>query len=387
MIQFSVVFNYKNRLRKNGTGLIQIRAYQDGKCRFFSTNIYVTPYQWSKKKKIVIDHPNTFHLNGLIRTQTNELEAYALDLTKQHGAVTLQQLDGFFKYDDIKSFTSFWKYELQHNETLAEATKTRHKTTLNYWRAFKKDILFSELDYALIDEFNTFLYKKKIKANTIYNHHKQVRKYINLAIRKSMFDVNKNPYLQFKPKTEKTKRTVLTENEVQLLEQLTFAPEDNYLERIRDMFLFSCYTGLRFGDTSQLTTQNIEQDKQGLVLKLIAQKTNKQLILPLYKLHNEKPQLIIKKHLPDYLKPTDFIFHNYANQYFNRALKVIAKKAGINKKVTSHVARHTFATHLANKVPIHILKAILQHSKIETTMIYLHLSNKMVNDALDSVDW
>jgi site-specific recombinase XerD len=85
--------------------------------------------------------------------------------------------------------------------------------------------------------------------------------------------------------------------------------------------------------------------------------------------------------------PHVLVFHKYTNQYFNRILKLLAARAGINKVITSHVARHTFATHLASKIPLPILKSILQHSKIETTMIYLHLSNKIVNDALDGVDW
>ncbi|WP_052600380.1 site-specific integrase [Aureispira sp. CCB-QB1] len=153
------------------------------------------------------------------------------------------------------------------------------------------------------------------------------------------------------------------------------------------MFLFSCYTGLRFADTAHLKYENIDVTKEGLVLNIIAQKTNKQLILPLYKLYKRKPEAIIQKYKKQVLYLRGPVFHPYSNQYFNRTLKVIAQRAHLQKKVTSHVARHTFATNLASKVPLHILKAILQYSKIETTMIYLHLSNKLVNDALDSVDW
>ncbi len=64
MIQFTVVHNYKNKLRKNGTGLVQIRAYIKGNCKFFSTGIYITTFQWSKRLKQVIDHPNTFQYNA-----------------------------------------------------------------------------------------------------------------------------------------------------------------------------------------------------------------------------------------------------------------------------------------------------------------------------------
>ena len=137
-----------------------------------------------------------------------------------------------------------------------------------------------------------------------------------------------------------------------------------------------------------LNYESINHDREGMTLNIVAKKTNKQLLLPLYKLYERKPERIIQKYRAEVIFDCGLIFHKYSNQYFNRTLKDLAARAGIAKKITSHLARHTFATHLASKVPIHVLKAILQHSKIETTMVYLHLSNKIVNDALDGVvDW
>lgn len=210
-----------------------------------------------------------------------------------------------------------------------------------------------------------------------------MRKYINLAIRNDLLDMNKNPYHKFKPKTAETERIVLSAKEVMDLEALTFRTEEFYLELVRDMFLFSCYTGLRFSDMCCLRYEDINHDKEGMVLNIVTQKTNKQLLLPLYKLHERKPETIIQKYRTEVMYERGLIFHKYTNQYFNRTLKKIATRAGIQKSVTSHVARHTFATHLAAKVPIHIQKSILQHSNIETTMAYLHLSN----NALDGVEW
>jgi integrase len=387
MIKFSVIYNFKKKLLKDGTALIQIRAYSKGKRRYFSTGIYVTPFQWSEKLNQVIDHPNTFQYNSEIRRQINGLEAFAYGIIQKQGAISLQQLDAFFKYSDTESFTAFWQYEYKHDTMLAKETKKKHKTALNYWIQFRKDVKFHELDFNLIHQFDQFLYDKNLHINTVYTHHKQVRKYINLAIKKAIFDANKNPYLHFKPKTVPTERVVLTQEEVLQLEQLTFTKENQFLALIRDMFLFACYTGVRFADLRAIRYRDIEKDQKGFVLNIIAEKTGKQLLLPLYKLHNAKPQQILQQYIIPGAYPHTTIFHKYANQYYNRSLKKIAALANINKSITSHVARHTFATHLASKVPIHILKSILQHSKIETTMIYVHLSNKIVNDALDRVDW
>lgn len=387
MIQFSVVYNYKKRLKKNGTAPVHIRAYQDGKCKLFATGVFLTPYQWSKKWSKVIDHPNTLQYNAEFRRQLDEIEAFTLEWIKVHGSITLNQLEYYFKYEDVKSFTAFWKAEMEEEERLHKRTIRNHRYAYNLWIVFKKDVQFSELNYNLINDFDNFLYKKKLHVNTIYSHHKQVKRYINLAIKKGVLKSDKNPYVHFTAKSKPSERTVLTELEVQRIEELSFEEDLFYMELIRDMFLFACYTGLRYSDLRALSFENVERDAEGFVLKIIAQKTDKKLTLPLYKLHNKKPEQIIEKYLVKGHKHSDLIFHKYCNQYYNRALKKIAKMAGIHKSVTSHVARHTFATHLASKIPIHILKSMLQHSKIETTMVYLHLSNKMVSDALDGVSW
>ena len=352
MIQFSLKYNFKKKLRKDGT-----IAYINKKRKYISTKIHVKPRQWSKRLAKVVDHPNAHTYNAEIQRQINELENYTYDWIRKHGSITLNQLDGYFKYDDAGSFTDFWKYELANDTKLEKETKKKHKTALNYWTKFKKDVQFSELTYNLIRDFDTFLYKHQLHTNTVFTHHKQVRKYINLAIKSDLLDLNKNTYLKFTPKLVPTDRTVLTVAEVQQLETFTFSPTEFYLELIRGMFLFSCYTGLRFADTSNLKYESIDQTEEGLVLNIIAQKTSKQLIFPLHKLYERKPEAIIQKYQKDILYHRGLVFHKYTNQYFNRTLKEIASRANIQKKVTSHVARHTFATHLASKVPLHILAA------------------------------
>jgi site-specific recombinase XerD len=387
MIQFTLIYNLKNKLLKNGTALLQIRAYQNPNRKYISTEIYLKPSQWSKRFSKVIDHPNANEYNAELSRQISELENYTFDWIRKHGSITLDQLNHYLKCDDSASFTEFWIYELEHDRKLQKETKKKHRTALNYWLKFRKDVKFSELTHRLVRDFDTFLYEHNLHINSVYTHHKQVKKYINLAIRNDLLEMNKNPYLKFKPKTAETERIVLSEEEVIRLEALVFRTEEFYLELVRDMFLFSCYTGLRFSDMCSLTYEDINHDKEGMVLNIVTKKSNKQLLLPLYKLHKRKPETIIQKYRNEVLYEEGLIFHKYTNQYFNRTLKSIASRAEIKKSVTSHVARHTFATHMASKVPIHILKAILQHSNIETTMIYLHLSNKLVNDALDGVVW
>ncbi|WMX12428.1 site-specific integrase [Aureispira sp. CCB-E] len=387
MIQFKLIYNVKKKTLQDGTASIQIRAYQSPKRRYIATGLYVKPNQWSKRFSKVVDHPNANEYNAELMRQLVDLENYVFERVRRLGAMTMEQLDDYFKGENNDSFTDFWERELEQDPKLQKTTKKKQRTALNYWKKFKKDVQFSELTYQLIRDFDRFLYQHQLHTNTVYTHHKQVKKYINLAVRSDLLDFNKNPYLKFKPKTAETQRLVLSMEEVERLEGMAFSTEEFYLELVRDMFLFSCYTGLRFSDTSKLKYEDINHDREGMTLNLVAKKTQKQLLLPLYKLHQRKPEAIIEKYREEVLYERGLIFHAYSNQYFNRTLKELAARAEILKPITSHVARHTFATHLAGKVPIHVLKAILQHSKIETTMVYLHLSNKIVKDALDGVEW
>jgi len=104
MIQFSLVYNRKHKLRKNGTALVQIKAYLNNQAKFFSTNIYLTPRQWSKRLKRIVDHPNAMAYNSEIRRQIDRMESYVLELVKKQGSVSLSQLDALTRYKDVNSF-------------------------------------------------------------------------------------------------------------------------------------------------------------------------------------------------------------------------------------------------------------------------------------------
>ncbi len=161
-----------------------------------------------------------------------------------------------------------------------------------------------------------------------------------------------------------------------------------HLKKVLDLFLFSCYTGLRFSDLIKLTARNFREGDEGLELHIRAQKTGKILTLPLDVIFSGKPALIAYKYLSLIKKGKELdkpIFKEITNQYANRCIRELALMAGIYKKVTMHVGRHTFATILAPLIPTKMLQELLQHSKIETTMLYVHLSNSRINEELRRV--
>ena len=191
----------------------------------------------------------------------------------------------------------------------------------------------------------------------------------------------------------------LTEEELEKIERIRFRKHEDRIERIKDIFLIAVYTGLRFSDVTNLTASKITQTVNGLVLTLKAEKTGKALILPLYALFQvkgarvSKPEEIIYKYLHwvdglDAPEEAEKIpFFRITNQYMNRALKVLAVRAGIRKEITSHVARRTFATIMATKVKTPVLQRLLQHSRPDMTNIYVQLSNRVIENELKKIDW
>jgi len=401
-IRFSLVFNRKNRLNQDGNGLIQIRAYLKGKNKFFSTDVYVEPHQWDKRQLKIKKHPNQYPLNKKVSELLEELEQYEMKLAaRQNGFVDLDQLENYQSENKYKSFTQFFMIE-KYKEQVSSGTRKSYITTFRKLKQFKKCIYFEELNFELIRKYDTFLRESGYKQNTIAKHHKIVKKFINLAIKMNFMDYGSNPFQKFQIRKETTERVFLTESEIEIISGLKFDSEDSDLEPIRDMFLFSCYTGLRYSDVSRLCLKHLTKNPKGYILRMMAKKTGKKIELPLYTLFKtkdmvqSKPERIIERQIEYYEltlgKNATFnefpIFGDYSDQYVNRSLKKIGKMAGLEyKQISTHIARHSFGTAMAVKVKLPILQKLMQHSNLRETQIYLHMSGRIIENELEKVNW
>lgn len=281
-VTYSLVFNRKKKLRPDKTALVQIKAYLNGRNKYFSTQIYIAPEQWDVKNQKVKRHPNQYPLNKKIIKQVEELESYELRLSKQQkGQVNLAQLENYQTDNEYKSFSQFFMVEMG-NETVSKGTKQSYFTTFQKMKQFKKSIFFEELNYELIRRFDSFLKKLGLKINTVAKHHKNMKKFINLSVKMNLLEFKDNPYRQFEIRKELTERTFLTEQEVRKIASLALSTHPNGIDAIRDMFLFSCYTGLRYSDVSRVSLEFLTKDEKGFYLKMIAKKTGKEINLPFY---------------------------------------------------------------------------------------------------------
>ncbi len=398
-IRFTHVFNRKNKLNKFGEGLIQIRAYQSKNSkgrnlRYFTTGVYVKPEYWDERKHRIRNHPNEFQLSFKINAELQDLQLKYSKIFARFGKCSLDDLSRNID-NAFLSFDEFISKEIEIS-TYRKATITSYKNTQQKLKEFRARIYFDDLNFVFIESFNRFLKNKGLKLTTVAKHHKNLKFFINQAIRKDLFKSSDNPYLKFKVEVGRpAKRCVLSIYELEVLKNIEFDPSEFYLERIRDMFLFGCYTGLRFSDLSKLKLTDFLETSKGVVLNIVAVKTNKKLELPLKLLYPNAdeisdPEGIYYKYksLLGKLNKSKFpIFDGLSNQHCNRELKEIIKRGKLKKRITMHVARNSFGTNMIGKIPLPILKEIMQHSKIETTMIYVDLSNSRIEESLKSISW
>lgn len=402
-IRYVLVYNRKDQLNSYGQALIQIRAYQDKKLRYFSTGIYIEPNYWDRRnKKIKHTHPNQFVYNQRIWQQMQEMEAFEIKMINRHGSFSIDRIHEYNNADlheyTPTSFTQFFEEELALQE-MKPSSRKMYQQTLNKLIAFKGKVFFEELNFQLIQGFDRFLRKQKLDTNTIKKHHSRLRTFILHATRKDLIQIDDNPYKKFKPTSKEPDRVFISQEELERIEMLSFSPEEEHFQQIKDIFLLAAYTGLRFSDVSNLRFGHVGKTAKGLTVSIKAKKTGKPLILPLYMLFKQgidlpsKPEAIFNRYLEQF-KPflevqgvDELPFFKITNQYFNRSLKLIAERVGIKKRLTSHVARRTFATIMATKVKAPVLQRLLQHSRPDMTNIYIQLSNHLVEEELQKVRW
>ncbi len=243
-------------------------------------------------------------------------------------------------------------------------------------------MFLKELSYSFIADFEQyFKVERKCNHNTTVKYLKNFRKVINLAIKNEW--LNRDPFAKYKATFKQVKREFLTKEELNKLESKELKIER--LDMVRDIFTFCCYTGLSFVDVDKLTHENIRLGIDGREWIFTERvKTKNESNVPLL----EKPKELIEKYKQHPLiENTERIFPPYSNQKLNAYLKEIADLSDINKNLTFHIARHTFATTvtLTQGISIETISAMLGHKNIRTTQIYSKVVNQKVSDEMKNI--
>ncbi|MBG7630050.1 MAG: site-specific integrase [Bacteroidetes bacterium] len=390
---FSILFWLKLANTKNGKAPLYARITVNGKRAELSLKRKLSISQWdaTKNKLKGLSDENKLVNNYIKQVNAQLFESYQ-KLKNENKLVTSNIIKAHFIGGDEKqhALSDIIEY---HNEymksTLRWGTQKNYFTTHKYIFLFLKqkhkttDIFLSGLSYKFIIDFERFLRSQKSMGNnTVMKHIERLRKMVSLAYK--MEWVDKDPFIKFEAKYEKKERTFLTLEELQAIENKTFGIPR--LQLIKDLFVFSCYTGLSYGDVMNLTNQNlcIGIDKKQWIYSQ-REKTSIPVKIPLL----SKALGIIEKYKwhPNSINK-ETMFPTISNQKLNSYLKEIADVCGINKNLTFHIARHTFATTitLSNGVPIETVSKLLGHSKITTTQIYAKVIERKVSEDMQRLE-
>lgn len=373
-------------VRKDGRSLIQIRISDRGRRYRISSEIYVKKNQFKKGAKFgqwIIKHLDADRLNKALKSKITSIEH-----TYQSGEeVTPRQAlmaDSFFPFAE--------EFIEKYNNEAQMGTYESYKAKISKLKAYAgRGLKFSEITVRFIREYSDYLKKDRGNSiNTIAVDLRKIRAIIRQAIREDLFPMDKNPFFKISIETKRTGKEKLTIEELEALRNVHLG-ETEYKFHARNIFLFCInLMGMRIGSALRIKPGQIQDG----ILHYQMNKTGKT-----KNIHLTEEALRIaefyrtkyagEKYLFPYLNDceSEYVKAKSATSLINKALKEIGEMAGIEKKITSHLARHSF-TKLAIDAgtDMRTLQGMLDHSTVKITEDYAgDISDKAGNEALKKI--
>lgn len=397
------IIQRSDKINAAGLAPLYLRITADRISKQVSLKFKIEPRYWDEnKQRIRSSYPNSARANAALKQKIAEVEKVVLELGEQKTRVRAKDIkDTLFGTDSPEFFS--YAYEFINREYLKKekiSTYNQYKAILQKLSDFLngKKLYFNDITTYFLRKYEAHLRNEKGNGvNTIHKNLKSIRRIINSAIEDDLLPYDKNPFLKFKLRQEKTEMVYLTEEELKRLEELRLTPGSK-LELHRDMFVFSAYAGgLRVSDILQLKWAHFD----GTHVSISTQKTSTAVSVKL----PQKALKIIDKYKKGNPKADAFIFpvlkpnRDYSDKkvvhrtissataYANKDLRQLAAKAEIEKKISFHVARHTFATLALKKgVRIEYVSKLLGHASVKTTEIYAKVVNTELDKAMEVFD-
>ena len=390
---FTVIFHLRNTGSSGGKLPVYARITINKQRIELSVKQMMNPFDWNEKRgmaKPLNEEYRQFN-NYLEQLKSTYFECYREMIIKKKEITTYTFKKAYFgEEEDEYTLCKLMNYHnIDMRESVSWGTMKNYFTTQKYLEKFlrerkkAKDINLKNINYQFVTDFEYYLktykpldHQKPLRNNGVMKHMERFRKMINVALKNEWME--KDPFKAYKLKFVKFERGYLTEFELETLEQKEFKIER--LQMVKDLFIFSCYTGLAYIDTVTLTPANIIKGIDGdawLITQRI--KTQTPVKVPLL----PKATEIIEKYRnnPKCLAEGSLL-PQLSNQRLNGYLKEIADLCSIEKNLTFHLARHTFATTLtlSNGVPIESVSKMLGHTKITTTQVYAKVIERKLSD-------
>ena len=383
----------KSEVRK---AIIYMRMTYRGQQIENTTSLEIEPDKWNRTlHKAIGNSENAKTINRCLEDIRNRLYQIFTVKLQSGEPFTIYDIQSEFLGNDAKHKSLLELIDL-HNKRkeslvgidIAKATLVRFKTLKQHLIDFLdyqyqiKDIPLFKLKLAFIVEFEHYLKSVRHNAhNTAVKYVKNLRTVIFFGIDLDWID--KDPFFKYKAKLKEVNRGYLTQEELDIIRFKDFSNER--IQAVKDIFVFCCYTGLAYIDVKNLRMDQISMGIDGnLWIKTFREKTQNQVNVPLLPPAHE----IIKKYA-QHPNRTRFnaVLPVLSNQKMNAYLKEIADLSGITKNLTTHLARHTFATTvtLNNGASIESVSRMLGHSDIKTTQIYAKITDTKVSQEMEKL--
>ncbi len=382
----------KNYLNKEKKAPIMIRVTIDGRMVQFNSKLDIEPQYWNPKKQVAVGSGKQIKMfNTLLENIKYSLQHHFHEIALEETPTPEKVRDAFLGVADRQmTLMSLFQRHLDNlknivGKGMAKATYDKYDITCRRLKEFMKsrynisDISLRDIKNIFVVDFENFLiqtydYGKNTRAKFLQRFHSVIL----IAMRNNW--IKNDPFANFVIGSQKVDRGYLTQAEVDAIwnKQLNIAR----LEKTRDAFIFACYTGLAYVDVCHLKKENIVTINGEKWIRTRRQKTDTLVEVPLLKI----PELIIEKYkgriLDDSLIPIS------SNQKVNAYLKEIADLCSIQKNLSYHLARHTFATTitLSKGVSMESVSKMLGHTKLTTTQIYARILNSKVKEEMKLVE-
>jgi len=395
-VTFKVLFYIKRtRLLKDGTVPIYVRVTVNGQRAEFRAQRSVEPDNWDSKKGCVRGYSKAANeLNSFLEFIKSQIQVHKVDLAERGKPINAISLKNAYLGIDENQKTILQVFK-EHNERckglvnidFAPATVQRYETSYRHVEQFinfkykKKDLELHEVTPRFVKDFEFYLkVQRKCNHNSATKYLKNFKKITRLAIANGW--LKRDPFTNIKFRLDDVDMDFLNEEELNRIMKKKFDFER--LQQVKDVYLFCCFTGLAFADVKSLVYSDIVEEHGKPWIKKKRQKTKTWSHIPLL-----DPAIRLmksyKKHPDCQVKGN--VFPVMSNQKMNAYLKEIADLCGIKKNLSTHTARHTFATTvtLANQVSIEVVSKMLGHLSIAMTKKYARVVDDLINKDMEKI--
>lgn len=349
-----IVFDRKHVSSNTKEGLVQLEVLFKGVRRYFSTGVKVTKNRWSRSGKVT-GCMDMIVMNRRIDEMKRMVDKYIVGLMENEEPFDFDRFKAWMVASDEQGigFVDWVEKRISERNDIRKSTKRNHMKLVALLRKVGNIRTFADVTKKNVLKMDTYLHSTGIRQTTIASYHKFMKTYVHDAMSSGL--IEKDPYIGVKIDIGKSVwGRFLTVDEVEAIEKAEMPTES--LKRVKDLFLFQCYTGLAYADLMRFDMSKAVKGEKYYLVTDDRKKTG------------EGYTVVLMEKAMDILKKYDYKLPKMTCEQYNMRLKIMADACGIEKPIASHFGRRTCGMLLLNYgFPIEIVSKVLGHSNIKTT--------------------